>query len=1283
MFGNLFEEEEGEDFSSTSSRGRGTKGGGEPPPPRGKAKLCGIKNQGGTCYLNSLLQTLLFTPEFREELFSLGSEELGCLEDKEKPEAKVRVIPLELQRLFSSLLLVDQQSASTANLTDSFGWNSSEGTNQQDVQELNRILFSALEHSLVDTSGSTLIHRLYHGTIVNSIVCRECGNVSQRQEDFLDLTVCVCGVSSLEEALWNMFVEEEMFEGNNLYRCAGCDRLVTAAKSAKLKKLPPFMTMSLLRFSFDFNKCERYKETGRYCFPLTINLRPFCEQTDGEDSDFTYELFSVIIHKGGCYGGHYHAYIRDIDQLGKWEPQEEECKPKTQMKVKEKVKEACEPKLQEDDPLSVLTAIIAQEPSKSVLLDQLGQKLLDKIGSSWSKKFRKHHGPIGKFLQSHSDVFMLVSSGTRVALKANPPSPVTEPPSPAEQTPNSDPSTPSDSEAAEQTGLEQKTEPEQEGSHWFDLNDSSVTSIRESDIEKQFQGKESAYMLFYRKTQLHRPSEALNNPQYKVPLHLIQMAQEENQRIHQIREEFEATNNTVELRLHLAPSYRLENGALQPISKEQNGSTALSFDRRKTVGDLRLAIYQMQELWEGDMALTVAKSLPAGLHLYNTLTDDGVSLYSAGISTNSDLFVWNGREVCGAAVLTGAEWEPVLLTVVRPFLGDDGDPQVEDGVECVEGSGGGFENGAPGLKREARGFAGAVTLREVREALGEPKESVLCQKHKGGKREEHGAGEGGGASGWRVFPPDDMQRTLKELSLKDGDALLVLEPQSFDCSMFTLNGDVVTVTTPSDCRWLQVEFQAHGGGGGEEGEKEEERRKIKVPATGNMLLFEVKQRAIEELQLHSGAQYCLRQVDCTGKLLPPVCEEASVRDAGVRLMTTLTLCLGNAPKASQLFLHFSVGAAPSAGVEMDIIVENTCTVKECLKAMLDAVGLDGCWHLRRLDWCEEVGEALMDEDASLSELKISNGDTLVVTEGQLPPKGFLKLSVWLYLDPRNNSADFKLANNGLSEEQMLEVVTPGETHSAALRSVGEVELSDEATLEDLKTQVLTLPALQHVCMPTTAFMRVWQLEGKRLARILRGQQLTLRKLKLTGGADLCIQQLLKEEDLGPKELLLNIKMGVPGERCYYPREELVWDASRDSSPHCLRTCLAAHYGLSPDSLLLAKYQQDKHTWEEISNWNQQVSKKKKKKRAESLLGAPFHLKDGDTIGIKNLLIDNNRDFVTLEDEQLQQMLRAQAEERRKGGEAAGCDGVGPQKKTGQTKSRKPEVALSINVGVFR
>lgn len=70
----------------------------------------------------------------------------------------------------------------------------------------------------------------------------------------------------------------------------------------------------------------------------------------------------------------------------------------------------------------------------------------------------------------------------------------------------------------------------------------------------------------------------------------------------------------------------------------------------------------------------------------------------------------------------------------------------------------------------------------------------------------------------------------------------------------------------------------------------------------------------------------------------------------------------------------------------------------------------------------------------------------------------------------------------------------------------------------------------------------------------------------------------------PKEVLLYIKMGVPGERCYYPPEELIWDASHDSCPRSLRAAVAALYGLSPDSLLLAKHQPEKWSWEEISNW---------------------------------------------------------------------------------------------------
>lgn len=60
--------------------------------------------------------------------------------------------------------------------------------------------------------------------------------------------------------------------------------------------------------------------------------------------------------------------------------------------------------------------------------------------------------------------------------------------------------------------------------------------------------------------------------------------------------------------------------------------------------------------------------------------------------------------------------------------------------------------------------------------------------------------------------------------------------------------------------------------------------------------------------------------------------------------------------------------------------------------------------------------------------------------------------------------DFNHTDNGHTDEQMLVESTVGETHShsshlcggnmAELRSVGQVEISDEVSLEDLKTQVV-------------------------------------------------------------------------------------------------------------------------------------------------------------------------------------------------------------------------------------
>ncbi|XP_052647984.1 ubiquitin carboxyl-terminal hydrolase 40 isoform X3 [Harpia harpyja] len=1185
MFGDLFEE----DFSFISNNhfGKGKKSkprDSEPPPPRDFTNLSGIKNQGGTCYLNSLLQTLLFTPEFREALFSLGPEELGSLDDSSKPDAKVRIIPLQLQRLFAQLLLLDQQAASTTDLTESFGWNSHEEMRQHDVQELNRILFSALETSLVGTSGRDLIKRLYHGIVVNQIVCKECKNISERQEDFLDLTVAVKGVAGLEEALWNMYVEEEYFENENLYRCGACDKLVEASKSAKLRKLPPFLTISLLRFNFDFEKCERYKETSCYTFPIQINLRPFCEQTEMDDSEYMYELFSVIIHKGGCYGGHYHVYIRDVDELGNWQLQEEEDRliEDTALRDNENAKEV-------ENPLAVLKGILSEEESKQIPVDQLGQKLLEKKGMSWNKKYRKQYGALRKYLQNHPHIFQFSPDENKVGLKEK-----------HKLLFKSDSQGQGLQSPPQKNDVQWNSEKkparlrDSSGCHWFDLNDSKVQPIKEMDIEKQFQGKESAYMLFYRKSQLKRPPEARGNPRYQVPEHLLNEMNAANTELQKKRAEWDSANNGIDLHLHLSSCYKFHNGALHPSLTWKEGVVDLTIDRRKTLGDLRQSVFQMLESWEGDMILSIAKPLPAGLHLYQILDGDELTLDGIGLADGADVFVWNGKEVGGTKVMTGADHEPVVINVLRL-------------AEYNEGGKGQH------FTESQHVFSCSTKLGDLRRALA-PSGGIILKNGSGPDKE---------AKNWEVFLEEDMKETVKGVGLMDGCSVLILD--SHDQSFVNMSSGNLTAFT-YDISWLQVKNFCR---------TQDEEKHVKITATVETVMSDIKMKAIREFQLEEelANDSCLRPVSGNGKLLSPVPEDYTVKEAELKMGSLLGLCHGKAPTSTQLFLYFIVGSDQNASPEMEIVVEETASVKE----------------------------------------------------------GFLKIPIWWFKSSshKKHGENTQDQVNGMTcKMDALQVSPAGDSPEYIYTDMdlcyaGSIEIAGEASLEDLKMQAMTLLCCQEQIVPLPSFLRAWTVDSKRPAKLLRNNKQQLNDYKLGARVEICIEPLQKEEHLGPHELLLRVQMGIPGERDYYDSTDLVWDISKECTTWALRQQVASHCCLPVDKIEIAKYFPERFEWLPISSWTQQISKRKRKKKQESLQSAPYHLKDGDIIGVKNLLLDDTKDFSTVRDDVGKEKQRQLVLQKKKSRQAERLqDHVFSEEKL-NIKHRKPEVALSINVGVFR
>lgn len=111
----------------------------------------------------------------------------------------------------------------------------------------------------------------------------------------------------------------DKFDGSNQINCDNCNEKTDTLKGPRILKLPPVLTLCLARFDMDYEKWERIKLNDKFEYPLELDLADYLDPETLEDRENTiYELKSIIIHIGGAYGGHYHAYIQDELKEGNW-----------------------------------------------------------------------------------------------------------------------------------------------------------------------------------------------------------------------------------------------------------------------------------------------------------------------------------------------------------------------------------------------------------------------------------------------------------------------------------------------------------------------------------------------------------------------------------------------------------------------------------------------------------------------------------------------------------------------------------------------------------------------------------------------------------------------------------------------------------------------------------------------------------------------------------------------------------------------------------------------------
>ncbi|KAG0497188.1 hypothetical protein HPP92_001879 [Vanilla planifolia] len=262
----------------------------------------GLKNQGATCYMNSLLQTLYHIPYFRKAVYHMPTTE------NDIPSAS---IPLALQSLFYKLQYSDS-SVATKELTKSFGWDMYDSFMQHDVQELNRVLCEKLEDKMKGTVVEGAIQQLFEGHHMNYIECINVDYKSSRKESFYDLQLDVKGCKDVY-ASFDKYVEVERLEGDNKYHAEQYG-LQDAKKGVLFIDLPPVLQLHLKRFEYYFIRDGMVKINDRYEFPVQLDLDRDNGKYLSPDADRTvrnlYTLHSVLVHSGGVHGGHYYAFIR-------------------------------------------------------------------------------------------------------------------------------------------------------------------------------------------------------------------------------------------------------------------------------------------------------------------------------------------------------------------------------------------------------------------------------------------------------------------------------------------------------------------------------------------------------------------------------------------------------------------------------------------------------------------------------------------------------------------------------------------------------------------------------------------------------------------------------------------------------------------------------------------------------------------------------------------------------------------------------------------------------------
>ncbi|TDH74130.1 hypothetical protein CCR75_007611 [Bremia lactucae] len=305
----------------------------------------GFANLGNTCYLNSVLQCLTYTPCFAQLLLDkdgvakttvlspgnnlykfntkIGQNDFNLNVQNGYGFCSVRAMSKLLQLVHGKntvrVLQPKELVMNVRHISKTFRIG-----RQEDSHEFFRLLLDSMQRSSLrkariknehhSVASTTFVHRIFGGKLKNCLQCAKCGYISERFDDFLDLSLEVAyGVQSVDSALRH-FTATETLDDRNAWKCSKCGQLSRAEKSLSIAECPNVLTIHLKRFDVVSGKITRHIK-----FPPSLDIATGMSKhcDDRRRGRTKYELHAVLVHAGfstDC--GHYYAFVKGPS--GQW-----------------------------------------------------------------------------------------------------------------------------------------------------------------------------------------------------------------------------------------------------------------------------------------------------------------------------------------------------------------------------------------------------------------------------------------------------------------------------------------------------------------------------------------------------------------------------------------------------------------------------------------------------------------------------------------------------------------------------------------------------------------------------------------------------------------------------------------------------------------------------------------------------------------------------------------------------------------------------------------------------